>query len=158
MEKNKNSQKEHNIHDLPVVPYDEPMEGLEQEPPTSISFEGKRVLLVEPEMSKFEYYENMLRKTNISVIQAGSLQQWFDWVSQTKHIDIVIVDVDMFKEKNAKVLQQIQTLHANPPMILIVREYNEHYLKLIQGCHCDTIIEEPVDFGRLIKAVEKCIG
>ncbi len=158
MENNNNTQEEHNIHDLPIIPDDEPMEGLEQESPIFMSFEGKRVLLVEPEMLKFEYYENLLRKTNISVIQAGSLQQWFDWVSQTNQINIVIVDVDMFKEKNTKVLQQIQTLHANPPMILIVKKYEEHYLKFIQGCHCDTIIEEPVDFDRLIKAVEKCIS
>ncbi len=150
---------EYDIHDLPIVSYDEPMtEDSAQKPSTSISFEGKVVLLVEPEMSKFQCYENMLLKTNTSVIQAGSLKQWFDWVSQTDHIDIVIVDVGIFKEKNAEVLRQIQSLHTNPPMILIVDKYNDHYLRMVQGYHCDIIIEEPVDFERLIKAIEKSIG
>jgi PAS domain S-box-containing protein len=108
------------------------------------------VLLVEADLMKSKYYENLLLKTDVSVLKAADLRQWVDNLNHS-HFDLVLVDYSVFKNENVHVsdtsnewLNQIKSIRKGLPLVLIVSEKDTDYHPLKQNARITEILTEPV--------------
>ncbi len=120
-------------------------------------FTGKAVLVVEPEVMKYKYYEQLLAVPGFSVYRAESLQQWLDFISQTNHIDAVIADVSVFEGAESDEIKQIKSVRAGLPVIVIVPEQNDRYRQIIHAGQSNMTLAEPVKYESIMGAMRRFV-
>jgi hypothetical protein len=59
-------------------------------------FENKVVLIVEPAIMKYMYYERLLASVGFTVHHAQNIQQWRNLISQATHLDVMMIDKSIF--------------------------------------------------------------
>ncbi len=120
-------------------------------------FNDKTILVVEPEVLKYKYYEQMLSISGASVIQAESLQQWIDFITQTNHIDAVVADASVFNNVDSDDIRQIKSVRAGLPMILSIPGQCADYQQVIRDSQCNMTLEEPLNYDVLIRALRRFV-
>jgi anti-sigma regulatory factor (Ser/Thr protein kinase) len=135
---------------LPVVAedrsfFDNPRYTSQDEKP----FADKRILVVEPVVMKYMYYENLLSAAGFTVHHAGNVHQWLDFIRQTNHIDAVMVNAAVFDHAYEVEISQIKSIRAGLPMFMYGVKGN---MKHGNG-HKYTELEEPMDYGKIVEAM-----
>ena len=141
---------------LPVAPEDEHIFA-EPSPdePTEGKFAGKTVLVAEPVLMKYKYYDKLISATGASVIHAQNLQQWLDVITQTNHIDMVIADASVFIDGSVANMNHIKNVRAGLPLILLLSGQKENYRQAIDDSQCTVTVETPVSYAEIVKMMEE---
>ena len=121
-------------------------------------FIGTTVLVVEPILMKFMYYEKLIATTGASVIRAETLQQWYDLVNQTVSIDVVIADATLFDNEDFNKIRRIKNTCPNLPIALIIPAKNEKYMQLLRHNLCNATVITPINYADILKILENYTG
>ena len=124
---------------------------------TNKPFKNKVVLVAEPEIMKYLYYEQMLSAMGISTTHAETCQQWLDIITQTNHVDAVIAGVSVFAGMDSEDIRKIKSVRAGLPIILTIPENSNDYQQVIQDSQCVTVLEEPLNSSVLLKELKQHI-
>jgi len=120
-------------------------------------FTNNTILIVEPVMLKYKYYERLLAAVGCTVQQAINIQQCIDFIRLTNRVDAVIANISVFDEANAEEIKKIKTVHKNLPLILIGFRQNVKYEPIIRNSLCDVALEEPVSRDEIVRTVKQLI-
>ena len=144
---------------FPVTPEDEPVfaELRKEKPEDELFFPGTSILLVEPEVMSTRYYEKILTYNGATPISVHSVSQWIDAMNQQKHIDMVLVDANVFQNEDEEAFSNVKSVRAGLPTILLVPERNEYYNNIIDNISCTRIIEGTPDYMTLCEEIMRCI-
>ena len=143
---------------LPIAPEDESIfdENI-TEKTADQPFEGMSILVVEPEVMTYRYYEKLLTSTGASPIQAYTVKQWLDTISQQKDIDVVLANASVFKNEDEEALREVKSVRAGLPLVLIVPERNGYYDRIINDSQCNWVIEGVANHAMLYDALKKYV-
>ncbi|MDR2039844.1 MAG: PAS domain S-box protein [Bacteroidales bacterium] len=109
------------------------------------------VLVVEPQMMKYEYYKDLLSLSGASVLYAGNSREWLDQVSQSEYIDVVMVNSAIFR-KDDENIRHLDSIRENLPLVLIVNEQDDK--ELIRKVNCRKILKEPIRYSQIKEIIE----
>ncbi len=118
-------------------------------------FGGKNILLIEPITIKYKYYEKMLLATGASVTRVKNIQQWLDSVDKTNHIHAIVSDVSVFKGLDQEAIRKVRSARVGLPMILTMAGEKIDYKKSIRDSQCDTVLQEPIYYKGMLRALKK---
>jgi len=141
-----------NISYLPVskddehIFYNSHIKELTSEKPYS----KKTILIVEPILLKMKYYEKLLSATGAKIINAKNLEEWANHLVQTDNIDLVVANGALFENEKTELVSHIINVHANLPLVFIVSDIKQFSHKNI----CNSIIEVPVEYSKILKVLE----
>jgi len=113
-------------------------------------FVGKMILLVEPIPLKFKYYEKLISATGATVIKAESLEEWSERLAQTVHVDMIIADSTLFDNVDFDQISHIINVRNSLPIAVVVSRKKQLPQKL-----CNTTIELPVSYAKILKSLEE---
>jgi len=130
------------ISHLPVDPADEPVfaEIRTEKSQEDLYFPGTNILLVEPELMKSKYYEQILTYNGVTVIHAQTVDQWIEALVQQKNLDMQIVDARVFKTESIETVKNVKSVRGGLPMMLIVPKRNDRYNRIINDLQCENVI------------------
>jgi signal transduction histidine kinase len=112
-------------------------------------FKDKSVLVVEPTLLKFYYYEKLILATGASVTRIENLQQWRDLAEHSKIFDVVIADASLLDNKEFDNI-------SNLPTVLVISEEKEKYRQLVGNKLCT--IEVPIVYAKILEKLKKYAG
>jgi len=141
---------------LPIDPEDEPFfkENAAETPTEDQPFKGMAILIVEPEIMRFRYYENLLTPTGATLIHAETVKQWLDIVSQQKHVDVALANACVFQTDESEMFCQVRSVRAGLPLVMIIPEDNDYCNRIIADSRCNKVIEGTVNFAMLYEALK----
>ena len=139
---------------LPIAQEDvHVLDTVENTPNENKVFFGKSVLLIEPNVLKFNYYEKLILATGASVLKVESLQQWQNNVMQSDKIDLVIVDIELFdNEDDFYFIRRVKKEFDNMPVVLIISIKNEKFIHFHN--FFNTTVQPPVRYADILKIME----
>ena len=124
---------------------------------SNLQFNDKVVLVVEPEIMKYLYYEQILSALGISVEHAETFQQWLDFITQTNHVDVVVTGMSVFAGMESRDINKIKSVRAGLPTILTIPGNTSDYLQIIEDSQCVATLVEPTSSNELIKLLKQYI-
>jgi two-component system CheB/CheR fusion protein len=127
------------------------------EKPDEQSFEGMTIVIVEPEAMAFRYYEKLLKPTGVTLIQAFTVKQWMDTISQQAKIDVVLANATVFENEDDEALREVKSVRAGLPLVLVIPERNEYYNRVISECQCNKVIDGMPGFAKLCEVLKKYV-
>ena len=143
---------------LPVDSEDEPLfKENAEENPIADQFKGMAILIVEPDLMRFRYYEKLLTSTGATLIHAPSVKQWLDTVNQQKHIDVVLAAACVFQNADDEAFLQVRSVRAGLPLVMIITEHNEYYDRIVADNRCNKVIEGLPTYKILYDVLKKYV-
>jgi len=112
-------------------------------------FKSRSVLVVEPTLLKFYYYEKMIAATGANVTRIENLQQWRDLADHSKIFNLVIADASLLDHEEFGII-------SNLPTVLIVSEEKDKYKQFV-GKKMSKIVV-PVTYSKILEIMEKYAG
>ncbi len=119
-------------------------------------FADKTVLLAEPAVLKYQYYEKLLITAGINVVGAKDLQQWLDHISRCNNIHVIIASAAIIDDTNNNLVREINSVHTEVPLIFLGNIHDDRHYSLGEGRN-KIIVEEPVNYVQLMEAMGKAI-
>ncbi len=119
-------------------------------------FADKTVLLVEPGMLKYHYYEKLLGASGIRVIGAKDPQQWLDHISHISNIHAIVAGNAAIEDVSNDLVRKINSIHTDVPLIFLSNAQDNRHHAFGKGRN-KVVVEEPADYMRLMDAVGKVI-
>ncbi len=120
-------------------------------------FAHKSALVVEPEVLKYKYYEQLLVMAGFTVHHAENIQQWFDFISQTNHVDVVVTDTAAFEGIDIEEIRQVKSVRAGLPTVLIIPGKCIDYQQVIKDSQCNMALESPIDYEGMVGAMRRFV-
>jgi len=117
-------------------------------------FANKLALVVEPEITKYSYYEKLLVAAGFTVQQAIDVQQWLDFVSQTNHIDVLMVNAPILEQVSDEEISQIKSIRNGLPMIVFGAK-NDY---TIRYCQNYAELAEPVNYEGVLGVMKGTVN
>jgi len=141
---------------FPIISEDEPLfaETNAERPTGDQQFKGMNILIIEPEIMTFRYFETLLASTGATLIHAQTLKQWIESITLNKDIDLVLADSCVFQNEDPESLRQVKSVRAGLPLVLVVPEYNEYYNQMIVDSRCNKVIEGILNFEKLYNVLK----
>ena len=141
---------------LPVVAedrsfFDNPRYTLPDEKP----FADKRILVVEPVVMKYMYYENLLSAAGFTVQHAGNVHQWLELTHKANHIDAVMVNASVFDHAYELEISQIKSIRAGLPMFMYGINQNMKQAQTFKNYQKYTELKEPMNYGEMVEAMRE---
>ncbi len=119
-------------------------------------FTNKTVLLVEPGMLKYRYYEQLLAAAGINVIGVKDPQQWLDHISCGSNIHAIVAGVAAVDDVSNDLAGRINSIHTDVPLIYLGNINDDKHHAISEGRN-KVIVEEPAGYVRLIEAIGKVV-
>jgi PAS domain S-box-containing protein len=115
---------------------------------------GKRILFVEDDDNSYQYFENVLKRTNVEIVRAVNGLQALK-LSNESLFDLVFMDIQMPEMDGIKAMQNIKSNQKEIPIIAqtayAMQGEREKYLK----AGFDDYISKPVKINDLLRIIEK---
>jgi CheY-like chemotaxis protein len=150
------------IANFPIAEKDEPLFETKIEKKktglfTKVPFRKKVVMIVQPDVMTYMYYEKLLANTGVTLIHVQTATQWMETVSSQGRIDLVLAGVDMFKDETPESIRQMKSFRSEMPLILVTPRQNKRFESVMEHSMCNQTIIEPVTSKKLITALGKFI-
>jgi CheY-like chemotaxis protein len=118
-------------------------------------FTNKTILIAEDDEINYKYLSLLLsRKTGINILWAINGQIAIDFCNQYKHIDIVLMDLQLPVIDGLEAIRQIKTFRPNLPIIVhTANAYGDECEKCFKA-GCDEYITKPASFDQLLYKIE----
>ena len=113
-------------------------------------FANKFALVVEPDAIKYKYLEKMLEASGFTVQRAVDVHQWFDFISKTNRIDVVMIDAIVLEQASDAEISRIKTVRAGLPIIIIGRQNDQSrfYKK-------HATLENPITYAKILEVMKR---
>ena len=143
-----------------TIPY-EPAEKENQEEPVvkdSVSCKGKKILVVEDDVSSQEYMKAILEPEGAEVIIAETGEQGIKEIQNHTDFDLVLIDIGLPDMTGLKVIQKIKQIN-NQILVITQTAYamSEDRNKCINA-GADDYIAKPIDKKDLLQVIRKHIN
>ncbi len=119
---------------------------------TNKPFVGKTVLLVEPGILKYQYYEKLLVAAGIHVIGAKDPQQWIDYISRGNNIHAIVTGTAVIDDVSNDLIPKINSIHTDIPLIFLGNIHDDRHSILGEDRN-KIVVEEPVGYVQLMEAI-----
>ena len=116
---------------------------------------NKTILIAEDDEISFKYLNLILtRKTGINVLWALNGQMAIDFCKDYKHIDLVMMDIQLPVIDGIEAIRQIKSFKPHLPIIVhTANAYGEEYERCYEA-GCDEYITKPANFQQLLYKIE----
>ena len=140
---------------LPVTAEDRRFFDGQQDTPSDVKpFADKLVLVVEPVIMKYMYYEKLLAAAGFTVQHAENVHQWLNFISQTNRIDAVMVDASVFDHAYEVEISQIKSIRTGLPMFMFGVKQNMKHVQIFSASPNYMELEEPVNYEKIVEAMQ----
>ncbi|HLO57686.1 MAG TPA: response regulator [Bacteroidales bacterium] len=119
---------------------------------------SKTILIAEDDEINYKYLNLLLsRKTGINILWAINGQIAIDFCHQYKHIDIVLMDLQLPVIDGLEAIRQIKSFRPNLPIIVhTANAYGDECEKCYEA-GCDEYITKPASFDQLLYKIENLL-
>ena len=143
-----------------TLPYQPVKKAEAKNPPESLNYnlEGKKILIVEDELSSLQLLEAIIADLKIQKIHAENGQKAVEICKEDPDIDLVLMNIEMPVMNGYEATREIKKIREDLPVIA----QSAHALtgdkqKCIQA-GCDDYISKPIDIDILITMMHKYLG
>jgi CheY-like chemotaxis protein len=119
---------------------------------------NKTILIAEDDEINYKYLSLLLsRKTGINILWAINGQIAIDFCNQYKHIDIVLMDLQLPVVDGLEAIRTIKSFRPGLPIIVhTANAYGDECEKCFNA-GCDEYITKPASFDQLLYKIENLI-
>ena len=115
-------------------------------------FANTSILVVEPEILKYMYYEKLLVAAGFNVLQATNTHQWLKLINQANHIDAALINASTLCKTSDVEVSQIKAVISELPLIIVgVHQTNKCWQN---HCHHFAELEEPINYIMVVEAMK----
>ena len=121
-------------------------------------WEEKTILIVEDNEPSNIYFEAALRKTKVKLIWAKNGLDAVEIVKNTKHIDLILMDINMPKMDGIEATKIIKSI--NPEIIIVVQTafILSGEERMCQEAGCDEFITKPIRLKYLLDTINRYLS
>ncbi|MBN2481990.1 MAG: response regulator [Bacteroidales bacterium] len=114
---------------------------------------GKRILITEDDPSSFNFLKELLRKTNVEILHAGSGLEAVEICRSEEKIDLVVMDIRLPEMNGIEATQQIKKIKGDLPVIAHTAFAMAGDKDRIKESGCDDYIAKPTDIKQFMSVV-----
>jgi len=120
---------------------------------------NKTILIAEDDEISYKYLNLILtRKTHVNVLWAINGQLAIDFCRQYKHIDLVLMDLQLPIVDGMEAIRQIKAFKPNLPIVVhTANAYGDECEKCYEA-GCDEYITKPANFQHLLYKIESLLA
>jgi len=120
---------------------------------------NKTILIAEDDEISYKYLNLILtRKTRVNVLWAINGQLAIDFCRQYKHIDLVLMDLQLPIVDGMEAIWQIKAFKPNLPIVVhTANAYGDECEKCYEA-GCDEYITKPANFQHLLYKIESLLA
>jgi CheY-like chemotaxis protein len=123
------------------------------------NWKNRTVLIAEDDEMSFRYIELVLsRKTNINIIWAVNGQQAVEFCRLHKHIDLVLMDLQLPVFDGIEAIKRIKSFKPELPIIVQTANALNDESERCYAAGCDGYITKPIDLIRLFSMMESLLN
>jgi len=125
----------------------------------SYNWSNRTILIAEDDEMNFRYLDLIFSKfTGVNVIWAMNGQMAIDYSHIHKHIDLVIMDVQLPLVNGLDAIKHIKSFRPSLPIIAhTANAYNDDIRRCFEA-GCDDCITKPVSFQDLLSRIESILN
>jgi len=119
---------------------------------------NKTILIAEDDEISYKYLDLILtRKTQVNILWAINGQMAIDFCRQYKHIDLVLMDLQLPVLDGFEAIRQIKAFRPELPILVhTANAYGNEYEKCFEA-GCDEYITKPANFQFLLHKIESLL-
>jgi two-component system, cell cycle response regulator DivK len=119
---------------------------------------NKTILIAEDDEISYKYLNLILtRKTGVNVLWAINGQLAIDFCRQYKHIDLVLMDLQLPIVDGMEAIRQIKAFKPNLPILVhTANAYGDECEKCYEA-GCDEYVTKPANFQHLLYKIESLL-
>ncbi len=117
------------------------------------NWKGKTFLIVEDDINSMSFLTEVLKKTNVSVLQAESGEKAVEICLQTRKLDLVIMDIQMPGMDGLEATRLIKKMNPRLPVIAQTAFAMAGDRERITQAGCDDYLAKPFDSKQLLPKI-----
>ena len=121
----------------------------------SMNWENKTILIVDDKKLNYVLLKTQLRKTNATFIWHENGQEVVDYIKNSQHADLILMDVRMPVLNGIEATRMIKTIAPHIPIIIQTACAMGEPYEEISTSGCDDAIFKPIDSNKLIATIIK---
>ncbi|MBI5218921.1 MAG: response regulator [Bacteroidia bacterium] len=126
-----------------------------QDIPKEPDWKNKTILIVEDDHVNFQYLKVLLKKTNAQILRAENGQEAIDLCQKNKHINIVLMDIQMPVMNGFEATKIIKGFRKDLPVIAQTAYAMAEDKEKCVAAGCDEYLSKPIDIKALITITGK---
>jgi len=116
---------------------------------------NKTILIAEDDEISYKYLNLILtRKTRVNVLWAINGQLAIDFCRQYKHIDLVLMDLQLPIVDGMEAIRQIQAFQPHLPIVVHTAHAHRDECEKCYEAGCDEYVTKPANFQDLLYKIE----
>jgi len=120
---------------------------------------NKTILIAEDDEISYKYLNLILtRKTHVNVLWAINGQLAIDFCRQYKHIDLVLMDLQLPIVDGMEAIRQIKAFKPNLPIVVHTANAYDDECEKCYEAGCDEYITKPANFQHLLYKIESLLA
>lgn len=120
-----------------------------------INWKEKTILVVDDTKLNFVLLKTMLRKTEAKVVWLENGQEVIDYVKNSNHVDLILMDIRMPIIDGIEASKIIKGIAPQIPIIIQTASVMGEAYEDIKNSGCDDTIFKPIDGTKLIDLIQK---
>lgn len=123
----------------------------------NFNWKNKKLLIIEEDYTNYLFIKEVLSDTKIKIIRAISLNQAREYLETEKLIDVIIMNIDICRNKISKSISEIKKYNAYTPVIAITgQDSTDSEIESIEA-GCDTFIYRHIDMFQLLNTIDELL-
>lgn len=119
---------------------------------------GKTILIAEDTDCSFLYLKTILRHTNAEILWASSGDEAINLVREKKHIDLILMDINMPGINGFDATIAIHSIRKELPVIAQTAYVYDNEVELCYASGCADYIAKPIDKYLLLEKMSVFLG
>ncbi|HLN53918.1 MAG TPA: response regulator [Lentimicrobium sp.] len=119
---------------------------------------GKTILIAEDTDCSFLYLKTILRHTNAEILWASTGHEAVNLVRENKHIDIVLMDINMPGINGFDATIAIHSIRQELPVIAQTAYVYDNEVELCYASGCIDYISKPINKQNLLEKMSNFLG
>ena len=115
--------------------------------------EGKTILIVEDQVNKYAYIEEILSSSKVSIVHAWDGNEAIEYVKNNSDISLVLMDIKMQKMNGYEALRLIKKIRPELPVIAQTAYALSHNIAQRQQDGFDNYISKPISKNTLVEII-----
>lgn len=120
-----------------------------------INWKDKTIVVVDDTKLNFVLLKTMLRKTQANVVWLENGQEVIDYVKNSNHADLILMDIRMPIIDGIEASRIIKGIAPKIPIIIQTASVMGEAYEDIKNSGCDDTIFKPIDGTILINSIQK---
>ncbi len=124
----------------------------------AIEWKNKKVIIVEDDEASYQYFESLLRKTNIQILRMNNGMDFINYIEAEKNpADVILMDVLVPLKNGIDATREVKKRYPHIPVVIVTAYASREVREKSFMAGCDAYLTKPVLPHTLLKTLQEFI-